>query len=255
MAQSMNIKPKQRGLLVIQQLVAYLSFPLLYFLVVLWMKYIQKYRIRDMKQIRRRFKNIKAQNPNGLLICPNHLTYIDSLLLVWAFSSLGSYLLTFKTVCWNLPNARNVQESLLYRVICYLGKCILIDEDPEKAKQTMSKAAYLLDHGHYVMIFPEGRRSTSGRVDTENHIYGVGKLHTDSHLKQVLCVYMRGEQQQTASKMPDRGDTFNIKMQLQTIDTNQQGRRAMRTAANTIINTLSHMEADYFAADKADAGQ
>lgn len=224
-----------------------MCLPVLYFLVVLWMKYIQNYRIKDIKSIRRRFKDITQQNRTGLLICPNHLTYIDSLLLAWAFASLGSYMANFRTFCWNLPNARNVQESLLYRVICYLGKCILIDEDPQKAKQTMHKAAYLLHHGQYVMIFPEGRRSKTGRVDTENHVYGVGKLHMDSHLTEVLCVYLRGEHQQSASKMPAKGERFNVNMQLQTIDNEQQGRRAMRTAANQIITTLEHMEDHYFA--------
>ncbi len=242
----MKLSRQQRWPLFVQKIVAYLCMPLLYFLVVLWMKYIKNYRIHDLRSVRRRFKQISQQNPSGLLICPNHLTYIDSLLLAWAFSSMGSYLIRFRTFCWNLPNARNVQESVLYRVICYLGKCILIDEDPEKAKQTMNKAAYLLDHGHYVMVFPEGRRSQSGRVDSENYIYGVGKLHMDSHLNQVLCVYLRGDKQQTATKMPARGDRFYIRMKLQTIDSEQQGRRAMRAAAGQMISTLEQMEADYF---------
>ncbi|GAA4820725.1 lysophospholipid acyltransferase family protein [Marinicella pacifica] len=242
----MKLPHRQVWPLALQKVIAFLCMPLLYFLVVLWMKYIKNYRIRDLQSIRQQFKQIRRQNPSGLLICPNHLTYIDSLLLAWAFSSMGSYLLHFRTFCWNLPNARNVQESLLYRVICYLGKCILIDEDPEKAKQTMNKAAYLLHHGHYVMIFPEGRRSQSGRVDNENYIYGVGKLHMDSHLNQVLCVYLRGDKQQTASKMPDNGERFNIKMKLQTIDSEHQGRRAMRAAAGQIINNLENMEKAHF---------
>lgn len=243
----MKLEKKQRWLLALQKAIAYICFPILYFLVVLWMKYIQNYRIKDLKGVRRQFQQISQQNSSGLLICPNHLTYIDSLLLVWAFSSPWSYMAHFRTMCWNLPNARNVQESLLYRIICYLGKCILIDEDPELAQQTMHKAAYLLHHGQYVMIFPEGHRSTNGRVDTENYIYGVGKLHMDSHLNQVLCVYLRGDEQKIATKMPTRGERFNISMKLQTIDNEQQGRRAMRAAASQIITTLDQMEANYFA--------
>ncbi|KAA3639087.1 MAG: hypothetical protein DWP95_11190 [Proteobacteria bacterium] len=250
----MKLINKQRWPLTIQKAIAYICFPLLYVLVVLWMKYIQKYRINDIRQVRQQFKQIAQQNPSGLLICPNHLTYIDSLLLAWAFSSLGNYMLHFRTFCWNLPNARNVQESVLYRVICYLGKCILIDEDPEKAQQTMRKAAFLLHHGHYVMIFPEGRRSQSGRVDTENYIYGVGKLHMDSHLDQVLCVYLRGEKQQAATKMPHKGERFDIRLQLQTIDNEQQGRRAMRAAAQQIISTLARMETDCLTAQNHHAG-
>lgn len=246
----MRLSRHQRWPLFIQKVVAYLCMPLLYFLVVLWMKYIKNYRIHELRRIRQQFKQISQENPTGLLICPNHLTYIDSLLLAWAFSSMGSYLVRFRTFCWNLPNARNVQESVLYRVICYLGKCILIDEDPEKAKQTMHKAAYLLHHGHYVMIFPEGRRSQSGRVDNENYVYGVGKLHMDSHLNQVLCVYLRGDNQHSAAKMPNKGERFSIKLKLQAIDSEQNGRRAMRAAASQIIGTLEQMEADYFTGRK-----
>jgi len=251
----MKLTRRQIWPMAVQKVIAYLCMPLLYFLVVLWMKYIKNYRIHELRSIRRQFKQISQQNPSGLLICPNHLTYIDSLLLAWAFSSMGSYLLRFRTFCWNLPNARNVQESALYRVICYLGKCILIDEDPEKAKQTMNKAAYLLHHGHYVMIFPEGRRSKNGRVDSENYIYGVGKLHMDSHLSQVLCVYLRGDKQQAATKMPGKGERFNIRMKLQTIDSEQQGRRAMRAAASQIIHTLEQMEAEFFCEQDQHAGQ
>ncbi len=243
----MKLKKKQRWLLVLQRAIAFICFPILYFLVVLWMKYIQNYRIKDLKGIRRQFQQISRQNSSGLLICPNHLTYIDSLLLTWAFASPWSYMAHFRTMSWNLPNARNVQESLLYRIICYFGKCILIAEDPEQAKKTMQKSAYLLHHGQYVMIFPEGHRSTNGRVDTENYIYGVGKLHMDSHLSQVLCVYLRGDKQHVATKMPARGERFEITMKLQTIDNEQQGRRAMRAAASQIITTLKQMEVSYFA--------
>lgn len=243
----MILLKKQRLPLAVQKVIAYACFPVLYFLVVLWMKYILNYRIKDLKNTRRRFQEIARKNPSGLLVCPNHLTYIDSLLLAWAFASIGSYMQHFRTFCWNLPNARNVQESRLYRVICYLGKCILIDEDSEKAKQTMHKAAYLLHHGQYVMIFPEGRRSTSGRIDVENYVYGVGKLHMDSHLEQVLCVYLRGGKQQNASKMPAKGERFKVNMKLQKIDNEQQGRRGMRATANQIISTLQQMETSYFA--------
>ncbi|MGJ8664703.1 MAG: 1-acyl-sn-glycerol-3-phosphate acyltransferase, partial [Marinicella sp.] len=164
-----------------------------------------------------------------------------------ALSTPLSYMSHFKSMCWNLPKASHVKESRLYRAICYLGKCILIEQDTKASKLTMDKASYLLNNGHYVMVFPEGTRSNTGRINTENYIYGVGKLHIDSGIKQLLSIYLRGDSQASASKMPKSGEKFTLKLELSEASSEQKGRRAMRDVAAIMIDQLVTLESQYFA--------
>ena len=109
----------------------------------------------------------------------------------------------------------------------------------------MDKASHLLNSGQYVMVFPEGTRSQTGTVNTEDYIYGVGKLHVDSEPNELLCVYLRGKNQTTSSKMPAKSERFTIQMQLVTITTELTGRRAMRDVSAQMIEQLVKMEANY----------
>jgi len=241
----MKIQNKQCLQLKLQAWISLLCFPVLYPMIIFWMKYIRKYRINDLKEVRHQFSQIKSSHPGGLLICPNHLTFLDSMLLIWAFSNPLTYAFNYRTMCWNLPKASHVQESWLYRSVCYLGKCLLITADAKQSQQTMEQASYLLNSGQYVMVFPEGTRSKTGRINTENFIYGVGKLHVDSMPKELLCVYLRGKSQQSSSKMPIKSEQFHIQMQLVTITTTMTGRRAMRDVSTQMIEQLVKMEVNY----------
>ena len=218
---------------------------MLFSIIIFWLKYIRKYRIKDLKAVRRQFNQIKDSHPDGLLICPNHLTFLDSMLLIWAFSSPWTYLFNYRTMCWNLPKASHVNESWLYRSVCYLGKCLLITDDAKQSQQSMEQASYLLNCGQYVMVFPEGTRSKTGRINTENFVYGVGKLHVESEPTELLCVYLRGQNQEIFSKMPIKSEQFSIQMQLVTITTTMTGRRAMRDVSTQMIDQLVKMEASY----------
>ncbi len=241
----MNIFNRKRLKLSSQKTISLLFFPVLYPTLVCWLRWVRKYRIKDLKSVRKQFKQIKQNHPGGLLVCPNHLTYIDSIILIWAFATPWSYFSNYRTMCWNLPKASNVQESWLYRSICYLGKCLLIPDDLQQAQATMEDASYLLNTGQYVMVFPEGTRSHTGRINTENYVYGVGKLHADSPQSELLCVYLRGDKQQKASKMPKKSEQFSIQLKLVSISTELSGRRAMRDVATQMIDHLSRMETAY----------
>jgi hypothetical protein len=250
----MKLTSKQKISLSIHKIISFVFFPILFPVLVAWMKHYQGYRIHAIKQLRKEFKDLKKQAKGGLLICPNHLTFIDSLLLIWAFSSPFNYMKNFRTMSWNLPKESHVSANLLYRVICYLGKCLLISTDNIKNKDTMDKASYLINKGEYMMVFPEGTRSVTGRIFTENFVYGVGKLFIDSETENMLCVYIRGDKQLVASKMPEKADRFTINLKLIQPQTSQNGRRAMRDVSNQIIDTLVAMELQYFEG-KPDVGQ
>lgn len=96
------------------------------------------------------------------------------------------------------------------------------------------------------MIFPEGTRSRSGRVNTEDFPYGVGRLFCNVPDCRVMTVYLRGAGQKTYSKFPRYGETFVVRAEEFTPKTGLKGLRAQRECAKQIVNRLSEMEKDYF---------
>ena len=68
-------------------------------LLVAMMKYVRGYRIENMAEIRRQFKEIWIEKERGqypLVICSNHLTFIDSALIIWALASNFWYLFNYR---------------------------------------------------------------------------------------------------------------------------------------------------------------
>ncbi len=234
--------------LFIQKIFSYLSLFILYPLGFFFFLFIFKYRIKNLKSLRKEFKAITNRVKGPLLICPNHLTYIDSLILFNIFGSFWHYLFHFRTYAWNFPTLKNMKNNWFYLLICYLGKAQIIDRQgsPEKIKKSMEKANYLLAHGDYIVIFPEGTRSKSGRVDTENFVYGVGNLLMNVPEAKTLCVYLRGDSQKVASNYPARGENFYCQLRLIKPVTVHNGMRAARDLSTQIIQTLSQMETEYF---------
>jgi len=246
---AIELTKKHRVFLGIQQCIAFIFFPLLYCLLVFWMRVVQGYKIKQLASIRRQFKQVKKSIDGPLLICPNHLTFIDSLILAWAFSNPWNYFCHFKSFAWNLPKRAHVAESKLYQVICYVGKCLLIASENDEAKLSMQKSQYLLEHGHYIMVFPEGTRSKTGRINTETFVYGVGGMVAHAANLPVLMVYLRGDKQQAKSKMPAKGDSFSITMELTYPTTDKKGLRANRDLSQQLIQSLCGMETSYFASN------
>ena len=74
----------------------------------------------------------------------------------------------------------------------------------------LERLAYLLARGEVGLIFPEGGRSRSGRVDADAAAYGVGRLVKAVPGCRVLCVYLRGARQESWSDLPARGERFRV---------------------------------------------
>jgi hypothetical protein len=99
------------------------------------------------------------------------------------------------------------------------------------------------------MIFPEGGRSRTGRVDKENFSYGVGRFIQDVDKCKVMCFYLRGDRQRSYGLIPAWGDKFYVQVDVfKPAPTVQEGLRAQREYAAQIINRLAQMEDNYFAA-------
>jgi 1-acyl-sn-glycerol-3-phosphate acyltransferase len=207
------------------------------------------YRIRDLKRIRREWKDLLREHRGPWLICANHLTMIDSLLLTYGLLSMKDHCLRFDMVPWNLPERANFHKHIVLRVLCYLAKCLPVSRggDRDEMNRTLEICNHLVASNQFLLIFPEGGRSRTGRINQENYSYGVGRFIVEHADCRVLCVYLRGDHQDNYSNFPPRGDSFTMMIRPFTpARSGLQGLRAQRDYAGQIIGQLSRMEEDYF---------
>jgi len=221
----------------------------LYFLFLKW----RGYRVRDLAATRRRWEELRREHPGPWLICGNHLTLIDSAIMTYALMSLGRHFTDWRALPWNLPERANFQRQCWKALLCYLAKCIPVRRggNREEMQATMAKCHAVLKKRQTLMIFPEGGRSRSGRIDQENFSYGVGRFLQDHPTCRVLCVYLRGDGQRTYSDLPERGETFTIAIaSLQPQRPEREGLRGQRELAGQIVARLAQMEEEYFASHR-----
>jgi hypothetical protein len=219
--------------------------PLYFFMAMIFF-----YRVRNLKEIRRQCVIEFSRHNGPWIICSNHLTMIDSFILAYAIFNLGQYIINYRKLPWNLPEGSNFQSNIFLRVLCYLSKCIPINRggSREKMKESLEKCIYLLKSGETIMIFPEGRRSRTGRVNKEDFSYGVGRFVKKVENCKVLCMYLRGDKQDSYSIIPAWGEKFSVQMEVFTPEhVEGSDLRVQREYAKQIIDRLVQMEEKYFA--------
>ena len=240
-----------------QYVLGFLFFPFLGWILVGVMRVVMNYRIVDIKALRRQFLAIAraqtARRPGGtrgaFLVCGNHLTMVDSALITWALASNWTYLRHYRWLPWNIPERSNFVHRLSLRVICYLIKSIPIERrGPFRSKRAaLEKLAYVLKKGEAVSIFPEGKRSRTGRFDADNISYGVGDLLRQTPNVGVLCVYLRGRKQTVYSAVPAWGDQFDVKLDFFVPQTDGRGLRASRDLTRQVAHRIATLEKHHFA--------
>ena len=226
-------------------------------LLVAVMKYVQGYRIENMAVIRAQFKEIWLEKERGqypLVICSNHLTFIDSALIIWALASNFWYFFNYRAFMWNVPAGDFFKKKLHYHAILYLTKCIFIDRkgSPAHKNAALNLCRYLLAKGNIVLIFPEGQRSREGRFDTDRLRFGTGKILTSLENARVLCVYIRSPLQKAFSNYPPKGSHFSLNMKR--IQPNIDGtskKQASISAVKEIGAVIEQMEQEFFAANSS----
>jgi len=245
----MSLSRQDQFSLGLQRFLGWLFFPFLGGLVVVLMRFVMRYRVPQMRDIRRRVKVALGNEKTPLIICANHLTMIDSAIIAWTIASNWTYWWRFRLFAWNMPERRNFAHILPLKIICYLLKCVpVIRGGPaHETKRTMDKINHLLGKSQTICIFPEGTRSKSGRINLDEPTYGVGRFITAHEGTRVLCVYQRGNNQEKSSFFPKKGDEFYTDLELIQPTSDSKGLRAVRDVSTQIMQKLYDMEQEYFA--------
>ena len=222
------------------RMAAFLTVPALFLAIRL-----MGYRIRNLKQVRHEVADLHREYQGPWLVCPNHLTMIDSALISYGMMSISGHILGFRKVPWNLPERDNFQRSPFLALLCYLVKCLPVNRggSREELQRVIEKCRFILGKGQNLMIFPEGGRSRSGRVDRKNYSYGVGRFIDNCPRIRVMLVYFRGDGQRGYGKMPRYGERFT--MTVEPFDPGREavgGLRLQREYAKRIVERLAVLE-------------
>jgi 1-acyl-sn-glycerol-3-phosphate acyltransferase len=247
-ARSAEFEARSRVSLVVQREITRLLAPVSFTLICLALRFARGYRIRDLGETRRRYREIRAGSDAPLFLCANHLTMIDSAVIAWAIGSPFWFFLNFSALPWNVPDRLNFATTPWQRALVYVLKCIPIRRGGNRAeaRQTLSDVSQLLRNRETVLIFPEGGRSRSGRVEIDSAAAGVGGVIRSVEGCRVLCVYLRGDHQHTYSHVPVRGEQFTVALSAFEPKTDFRGLRGSRDLARQVVRRLGEMEEEYF---------
>jgi hypothetical protein len=220
------------------------------FLILLML--LNGYRIKNIRETRVAFKKIVAENAGRpLLLCSNHLTFIDSALIIWGLASNWWFMRNYRVFPWNLPAGDFFKKKLKYHLTLYLTKCIFIHRDGtgEHKNAILGLCRFLLKRGHTVLVFPEGQRSRKGYFDAENITLGAGRLVSSLENPSVLCLHLRSDKQKAFSNYPPRGAKFTLSMRVIEPATEKAGKEGYIDISRQIAGTIKQMEAEFFAAN------
>jgi 1-acyl-sn-glycerol-3-phosphate acyltransferase len=225
------------------RLVAPLWIPL----TVLVLRFGLGYRIEGLAEARARFRRILAERSGPLLICANHLTLIDSFLIAWALAPSWRYALRFDLLPWNVPERTNFSSGFWSALLTYLAKGIPITRGGNRpdVAEVLRRLSHLLARGELALIFPEGTRSRTRRVDVESAAWGVGRVIGGLPGCHVLCVYLRGRAQESWGRIPARGDGFHVDLSCIEPKSDQRGMRRSRDLSRQVVTELARMERSF----------
>lgn len=236
-----------------QRLIGRMLSPVCIPLATLLMRFLFRWRLRDTSEHRALYRRLLSEDSRPLLIAANHLTMADSALIAWGLGGTIDHMVRYHGLPWNVPEQARVESSRLWRVLAYLMKCVPVPRggDRKVVADVLKGLRHLMEEGEVVLMFPEGGRSRSGRVDTESVAYGVGRLIKELGDCRVLCVYVRGDQQKSWSNMPTSGDTFSFTTRVIEPQTNLRGMRGSREVASQVLAQLVEMEEAHLARQEA----
>jgi 1-acyl-sn-glycerol-3-phosphate acyltransferase len=210
------------------------------------------WRILDAGAARQEFRRLRRESSTPLLVCANHLTMVDSFLIAMALASPWWYVTHFAALPWNTPERDNFSRTWWLRIATWVMKCIPVERggDRREIGRVFERFGWILSRGDVGLIFPEGGRSRSGRVDREASTYGVGRVVKALPGCRVLCVYLRGEGQTTWTDAPARGERFRVRFASLEPKTEHGGMRGSLAITKQVLTRLAALETEWFDARK-----
>lgn len=206
------------------------------------------WRIEGVAASRAVYARIRASSREPLLVCANHLTMVDSALIAWALGSPGWHVLHPRSFPWNVPDRANFASRWWQRILVYVLKCIPIPRGGDRAEVAgvLHALAWLLRRGDVGLVFPEGGRSRSARVERETSTYGVGRILGLVPGCRVLCVHLRGLGQQEMTRAPARGERFEVRLALIEPKSDATGLRRSLDLTRQVVARLADLEQEFF---------
>lgn len=244
MTERAALPPRERRSLLFQRGVGRLLAVVWVPITVALMRFGFAWRIVELAEIRRQYREIREEGDAPLLVCANHLTMLDSAVIAWALGSPWWYLTRYSSLPWNMPEWNNFGTSPVRRALVYLMKCVPVvrGADRQEVARVLSRVHYLLSDGEVVLLFPEGGRARSGRVEVENAAHGVGRLVGSLPGCRVLCLYVRGEGQEGMTNVPARRERFHVKASLIEPVSEHKGVRRSLDLSQQIVRELAELE-------------
>lgn len=233
---------------VLQREIGRLLAPFWVPVVVVILRFFLGYKIEGVDEIRAKYRRIRSESSGPLLICANHLTLIDSFLVAWALAPTWRYVLHYDELPWNTPERANFASNIWERLASYILKCIPITRGGARSEvaSVLDRVARLSLHGETALIFPEGGRSRTGRVEVKRAAWGVGRIVGALPACRVVCVYLRARGQETWSTVPARGSILDVELAIIQPKSDFRGVRRSRDFARQIVAELAIMDGKYF---------
>ncbi len=203
--------------------------------------------VEDHARVRAEYRRIR-EDRRPLLLCANHLTLVDSAVIAYALGSAWWYVRRYDSMPWNVPERLNFAVSRLQRMLTYVMKCRPVTRggNRQSVARVLEDVMALLSYGEAALLFPEAGRSRSGRVEVESASPGVGRIVQARPGCRVLCIYLRGDGQETFGDYPKRGETFRVRLRLIEPTSEARGLRGSQQIARKIVDELVDMENGYF---------
>lgn len=243
-----ELRLRDRAALLLQREVGRLLSPLWIPVVVALMRFGMGWRIEGKREAREHFRRLRRSSSGGLLVCANHLTMVDSFVIAWALAPPWWYVLHFGSVVWNTPERENFARTWPMRALSYVMKCIPVSRggDRREVGRVLARFTWLVSRGEVGLMFPEGGRSRTSRVDTGATTYGVGRIVRALPGTRVLCVYLRGSGQQTWSDLPAQGERFRMRVAELEPKSERNGLRGSLDVSRQVLGKLAEMEQEHF---------
>ena len=217
--------------------------------IVFTLRVLMRYRIKNVAELRKRYRALMKESDGPVLICANHLTMVDSVILAWALGGCWWYVFHYRRMPWNLPEYNNFASIWFSRFAAWVTKCIpIVRGGPrQQVSGVIKRVQHVLSRGDTALIFAEGGRSRTGRVQADTAAHGTGRIMNAVEDCKALCVYLRGDRQRTWSTVPALGDSFHVDFELFQPESLHRGMRRSRDLAQQIVAKLARMEEEYFA--------